>query len=140
MNAGTRRKLTNRSDRAQRHYQYGYGHRATSNWGDGDELSEYAAGDVVRIPASCPAFDRRIPHSWSRNPDQCQPDGLYRVTCVFSIGEGPEWYYRVVPILPDGETAWENTSDRLHVIPGVCDYTEGWELIESGAAATPGDE
>jgi hypothetical protein len=92
----------------------------------------------VFIPASCPAFHAdpegderfrkpRIPHTWSRHPELCKPDNLYRVVTAFSIGEGPEWYFRVAPIV-NGRTQWDEVSDRLHVIPGLYDYTEGWEL------------
>lgn len=59
--------------------------------------------------------------------------GKYRVVQVFSIGEGPDWYYRVSPIVGRA-TLWGEHSDRLHVIPGECDYTEGWLLIRR---ATP---
>lgn len=124
------RALTNRRDKVRRNYQWGYGVRPLSNWGSGGIRAPWAEGDVVNIPASSPAFlDGRIPHSWSRNPDECKP-GLYRVVSAFSIGEGSEWYFRVCPII-DGETMWDNSSDRLHVFPDGCDYTAGWELIES---------
>lgn len=111
-------------------YQHGYGYHATSNWGEGDQVSEWGEGDVVYIPAHCPAFDAgRIPHAWSDHPELSQRGGKYRVVQVFSIGEGPEWYYRVAPIVGRTTMFGEN-SDRIHVIPGQCDYTDGWLLIE----------
>lgn len=127
----TRRKLTNQRDKRRGMYQWGYGERPTSNWGDGDLLSPYAEGDVVDVAEDSPAFyDRRIPHAWSKHPEECSRPGRYRVVCVFSIGEGDEWYLRVCPIV-DGETIRDNVSDRIHMIPGVCNYAEGWTLVES---------
>lgn len=124
-----RRVLTTRRDRARRMYQSGYGTRPYSNCGVGDIRAPYAEGDVVNIPAGAPAFTHgRIPHGWSPNPGQCKP-GLYRVVSVFSIGEGDDWYLRVCPII-DGETV-DNVSDRIHIIPGDCDWSEGWELVET---------
>ena len=126
-------------------YQTRAGHHARSNWGDGPEVSEWGEGDVVWILSTSPAFTRqtrrsrggtrkqrtspRIPHAWSEHPELSPRGGKYRVVSVVSIGEGPEWCYRVAPM--DGrKTYWDEVSDRLHVIPGLCDYTEGWLLIE----------
>lgn len=110
------------------------GYRAASCWGEGEEMSPYAVGDIVFIDASCPAFaDDRIDY----------PPGRYRVVSAYSIGEGPEWYFRVFPMekhrgrwryLPDG-----GVSDRIHVIPGQCDYTKGWTLVKRAVAADRGD-
>lgn len=102
-------------------YNFGYGHCPRSNWGEGEQLAVYAEGDVVRIDASCPAFaDGRL--------DDWRP-GLFRVVTVLCCGEEEgAFYYRVVP-LGDNRTLWDRCSDRLHVIPGRCDFTVGWTLV-----------
>lgn len=59
--------------------------------------------------------------------------GLHRITSCFSIDEGPSFYYRLsLATVVDGrriKTDWRNVSDRLHVIPGQCDYTLGWVVL-----------
>lgn len=105
--------------------QHGIGHRAINNWGEGSVRSEYAVGDVVFVPKGCAAvLDKR-----------CQP-GLHRIESVFSIGEDASYYYRVCPTeIVSGRskyrlemvTDWDGVvSDRIHVIPGHCDYTAGF--------------
>lgn len=111
------------------YYQGDYGFRATSNWGEGDTLSEYALGDIVWIPADSPAVKKK----------RVDRPGLHRVHSVFSIDEGPWFYYRVSPMVTTGrgdrlKTLWEECSDRLHVLPNV-DYTTGWVRVHEAAAA-----
>ncbi len=113
------------------HYQHRFGFRARSDWGDGDELSELAEGDIVHVPADCPAVtEGRLPHGWSHDPDAWSLPGNCRVVCVFSIGEDAAWYYRVAP-MHGRVTVWSEHSDRLHVIPGQCDFTEGFTLVQA---------
>lgn len=104
--------------------------RPLSNWGSGDVLAPWAEGDVVDIPADSPAFtDGRIPHAWSEHPE-LSPPGRYKVVTAFSIGEGDEWYFRVCP-MQRNKVLRDEYSDRIHMIPGVCNYTEGWTLVRS---------
>jgi hypothetical protein len=115
---------------AMDHYQHYYGYRQKSNFGAGDILAPWAEGEIVDIPEGALAFqDKRIPHSWSERPELSKP-GRYRVVTSFSIGEGNDWYFRVVPVV-GGKTIWGESSDRLHVIEGKIDYTEDWTLIKS---------
>lgn len=100
----------------------GYGFRSRNNWGEGTELAQYTVGDVVYVP----------PGSAAVLSGRCEA-GLHRVLSCFSIGEDASWYYRLSPCDIAGEkgqlrikTDWEVVSDRLHVIPGKCDYTAGW--------------
>jgi hypothetical protein len=122
-------------------YNTNFGHRPKSAWGDGDILSPYAEGDIVFIPATSPAFTGgRIPHSFSRDKEANPIPGVYRVIAAFSIGEDSSWYFRVCPLIPiaKGEkwaTLWTEVSDRLHIIKGQVDYTEGWVLLFSAEAA-----
>lgn len=106
------------------------GYRALQGWGEGPVESDYATGDVVWIPPDSPAV----------TDDRCGP-GLNRVISVFSICEGPSFYYRVEPMavayargyrLRADHTDWV-CSDRLHVIPGKCDFTEGWIRLYEAA-------
>lgn len=113
--------------------------RDRSRWGDGDLLAPWAEGDVVNIPADSPAFaDGRIPHSWSKHPE-LSPPGRYKVVGVYSIGEGDEWQIRVCP-MQGRKVLWEESSDRIHMIPGVCNYTEGWTLLKSSDPDNAGRE
>lgn len=104
-------------------------------------LSEYAVGDVVYIPpgAAC-ILDERVYHP-----------GLWRVESVFSIGEDASYYYRVSPArLVPGRSAlrlelvteWDEVvSNRVHVIPGHCDYTAGWvRLYQAAPTMSPDKE
>jgi hypothetical protein len=110
-------------------FDHGHGYRSRSDWGDGGLLSDLAEGDLVYIAADAPAFAAgRIPSQHATTPGRCQRD-LYRVVSTMSIGPGPQWNYRVSPVLPDGTTDWASRSDRLQVIPGSCDYTAGWQLV-----------
>lgn len=111
---------------SERNYGHHYGYHAHSNWGTGGDVSDYGEGDVVWVPGT--ATEGRIPHSWSRNPHLNAVPGRFRVIAVYSIDEGPSWYYRVAPIV-DRKTMWDEVSDRLHVIPGTCDYTKGFRLL-----------
>jgi hypothetical protein len=98
--------------------QHRIGTRAVCNWGAGDACSEYVVGDVVYVPEGCAAV----------LDDRCTP-GLHRVESVFSIGEDASFYYRVSPTEVVGyrlRTDWGQVSDRLHVIPGRCDFTAGF--------------
>lgn len=110
-------------------YNSAFGHRPLSAWGDGDIPSPYAEGDVVFVPDDCAAI---LSGRLESGP------GVHRVVAAFSIGEGAEWYFRLSPMRPTGrgdrwttDTAW--TSDRLHQIPGKCDYTAGWTLLFTSA-------
>lgn len=114
------------SENVEPDWQCEYGHRPVSNWGSGEIMSPYAEGDLVYIGEDAIAFTAgRIPHSWSHSPELCVP-GVYVVVTAFSISEGDDWYFRVIPYgYPD------EGSDRLHIIRGQCDYTGDWELILS---------
>lgn len=110
-----------------RGYQGVYGWRARSNWGDGETLSEFALGDVVWLPADCLAV----------TSGRVDEPGLHRVHSIFSIDEGPWFYYRVSPMVATGRgdrlrTVWTEGSGRLHVLPD-CDYTVGWVRVHSAA-------
>ena len=101
-----------------------------SGWGDGDTLSEYAPGDVVWIPEYCVGVTER----------RCRP-GLARVLSVFSIDDGPSFYYRTQPMEVRYSRGYRlrvtdpsDCSGRLHVIrdmEGVedLDCTDGWVLL-----------
>lgn len=107
------------------------GRHVRSGWGEGNHLSEYAPGDIVYIPHTCPGV----------LDDRCLP-GLARVISVFSIDDGPSFYYRTTSLTvayANGyrlrEDGREECSDRIHVIrdhssgaPDV-DYTAGWVLL-----------
>lgn len=112
------------------HYQAAYGYCPTNGWGNGNIYAPYAEGDIVEIPESCPAWKDRMPHSRSKKPGLWKQTNLFRVVAAFSIGEKPEWYFRVSPVIK-GKTYWDEVSDRLHLIPGQCDYTVGWKVIEA---------
>jgi hypothetical protein len=73
-------------------------------------------------------LDGRIPHGWSTHPELWPIPGHYRVVTVFSIATTPAWYYRLSP-MHGRTTLWDECSDRLHVLPGHCDYTEGITLV-----------
>lgn len=112
--------------------QMPYGFRARSNWGEGNAIAEYVVGDIVYVPPTCAAV----------LGDRCEP-GLHRVESCFSIGEDASWYYRLSPCEIAGRkgqlrvrTDWGSCSDRIHVIPGNCDWTLGfirlYQEAESG--------
>ncbi len=104
-----------------------YGFVATSNWGSGDARAEYAVGDIVYVAPDCPGV----------TDNRCEP-GLHRVESCFSIGEDASFYYRLSPTQIVGQkgairilTDWNSCSDRLHVVPGECNYTDGWVRLYS---------
>ena len=97
------------------------GTRAKNNWGAGDDLSVYAVGDVIYVPPDAPAVEQ----------ERCFP-GLHRVESVFSISEGPEFYYRLAHAAIRGNriiTSWWDVSDRLQVTTDGTNYTKGWVLL-----------
>jgi hypothetical protein len=112
------------------HYNCGYGFCPTNDWGAGNVYAPYAEGDIVEIPPECIAWHDRMPHSNSKKPGLWKQTNLFRVISAFSISEKPEWYFRVAPII-NGKTVWDEHSDRLHLIPGLVEYTEGWKVIEA---------
>ena len=107
------------------------GFRARSNWGEGTDESQFAVGDIVWIPADCLAVQ----------DNRCDP-GLHRILSVFSIDEGPSFYYRVQQVEPYYNhgyrlrivSADRYCSDRLHVFKDHdtvedIDFTGGFFLL-----------
>lgn len=85
--------------------QYGFGHRPTNNWGEGDLPAPFAEGDLLRLDEAFPpdpesGYNRLVTRGMGE-------PGFYVVCCVFSIDKGDAWYCRV--------TQGEQGSDRLHV-------------------------
>ena len=108
-------------------YNGHYGFRPKSNWGEGEFDAPFTEGDIVFVPPG----NERIEYPTS---EHC----IFRMISAFSIAEGPEWYFRVSPMFPTGrgdrwrtDTAW--ISDRLHIIPGTCDWTAGFVKIHDAS-------
>jgi len=109
--------------------QMPYGFVAKSNWGEGPTEAQYAVGDVVYVAPGCASVLSA----------RCEA-GLHRVESCFSIGEDASFYYRLSPTRFVGVkgairilTDWDTCSDRVHVIPGQCDYTAGWVRLYDAA-------
>lgn len=99
-------------ERRRASYHLGYGKREFNNWNAGDLPSPYAEGDILELTEPAERID--------------DGPGFYIVAGVFSIGEGDEWYFRVTNDPKGGRM-----SDRLHVLPGTCDYMAPFRLVDT---------
>lgn len=104
--------------------QYGYGHRPTNNWSQGELPAPFAEGDLIDVTEGARALDRM--HGMG--------PGRFYVSTVFSIDAGDAFYCRLARVTVGHYVG----SDRLHWACADrsdwtedCDWLSGCTLVST---------